>query len=82
LAHAGIPMKNIVSSIAAGKLDKTIVLDLDKYEDSEFEEGEGSTDIPMTFTSDGKLTHIQVDGYITPEQLKEAMKMAREAFTH
>ena len=79
LAHAGIPMKNIVSSIAAGKLDKTIVLDLDKYEDSEFEEGEGSTDIPMTFTSDGKLTHIQVDGYITPEQLKEAMKMAREA---
>jgi len=79
LAHAGIPMRNMVSSIATGKLDKTIVLDLDKYEDSEFEEGEGSTDIPMTFTDDGKLTHIQVDGAITTEQLKEAMKMAREA---
>lgn len=79
LAHAGIPMKRMVSSIAAGKLDKTVVLDLDKHEDSEFEEGEGSTDIPMTFTDDGKLTHIQVDGSINKEQLKEAIKMAREA---
>ncbi|MFH1585685.1 MAG: exosome complex exonuclease Rrp41 [archaeon] len=79
LAHAGIPMKNMVSSIAAGKLDKTVVLDLDKYEDSEFEEGEGSTDIPMTFTDDGKLTHIQVDGKINKKQLMEAVKMAREA---
>jgi len=79
LAHAGIPMKDIVSSIAAGKLDKTVVLDLDKYEDSEFDEGEGSTDIPITFTSDGKMTHIQVDGKITKEQLKEAIAMAREA---
>ena len=79
LAHAGIPMKDMVSSIAAGKLDKTVVLDLDKYEDSEYDEGEGSTDIPMTFTSRGKLTHIQVDGSINKEQLKEAMKMALEA---
>lgn len=79
LAHAGIPMKNMISSISAGKLDKTIVLDLDKHEDSEFDEGEGSTDIPMTFTNDGKLTHIQVDGHITKEQLKEAIELAREA---
>jgi len=79
LAHAGIPMKDLVSSIAAGKLDKTVVLDLDKFEDSDYDEGEGSTDIPMTFTSDGKLTHIQVDGYISKDQLKEAMEMARKA---
>ncbi len=79
LAHAGIPMKNIVSSVAAGKLDKTIVLDLDKYEDSEYDEGEGSTDIPMTFTPDGKLTHIQVDGKINHEQLIEAIELARKS---
>ncbi len=78
LAHAGIPMKNMVSSIAAGKLDKTVVLDLDKYEDSEFEEGEGSTDIPITFTDDGKITHIQVDGKINKKQLMEAVEMARK----
>ena len=79
LAHAGIPMSNLVSSIAAGKLDKTVVLDLDKYEDSEYDEGEGSTDIPMTFTPDGRLTHIQIDGKINKEQLKEAIEMARKA---
>jgi len=79
LAHAGIPMKSLVSSIAAGKLDKTVVLDLDKYEDSEFEEGEGSTDIPMTFTPDGKLTHIQIDGKISKEQLKQAIELAKNA---
>ena len=79
LAHAGIPMKSIVSSVAAGKLDKTVVLDLDKYEDSEYEEGEGSTDIPMTFTPDGKLTHIQVDGKIDHKQLMEAIELAKGA---
>lgn len=79
LAHAGIPMKDMVSSVAVGKMDKTIVLDLDKYEDSEFEDGEGSTDIPMSFTKNGEITHIQLDGKIKKEQLKEAVEMAEKA---
>ncbi|MCK5625169.1 exosome complex exonuclease Rrp41 [Candidatus Pacearchaeota archaeon] len=79
LAHAGIPMRDMVSSVAVGKMDKTIVLDLDKYEDSEFEDGEGSTDIPMSFTNNGEMTHLQLDGKITKEQLKEAAKMAQKA---
>jgi len=79
LAHAGIPMKDMVSSIAVGKIDKTIVLDLDKYEDSEFDEGEGSTDIPMSFTRSGEITHLQLDGKISKDQLKEAAKMAQKA---
>ncbi len=79
LAQAGIPMKELVSSISVGKMDKTLVLDLDKYEDSEFEEGEGSTDIPVTFTHSGELTHIQLDGKISPEQLKEVIAMAKKA---
>src|SRR3989344_1577964 len=40
LAHAGIPMKNLVCSVALGKLDKDIVVDLDKSEE-DFEGGEG-----------------------------------------
>ncbi len=79
LAHAGIPMKDMVSSVSVGKMDKTIVLDLDKYEDSEFEDGEGSTDIPMSFTHSGEITHLQLDGKITKDQLKEAIKMAKKA---
>ena len=79
LAHAGIPMKDMVSSISVGKMDKTLVLDLDKYEDSEFEEGEGSTDIPMSFTHGGELTHLQLDGKITKEDLKKSIEMAKKA---
>ena len=79
LAHAGIPMKDIVSSISVGKMDKSLVLDLDKYEDSEFEEGEGSTDIPVSITHSGEITHLQLDGKINSKQLNEAILMAKKA---
>lgn len=79
LAHAGIPMKDMVSSISVGKMDKTLVLDLDKYEDSEFEDGEGSTDIPVSITHTGEITHLQLDGKINSKQLKEAIEMAKKA---
>ncbi len=79
LAHAGIPMRDIVSSVSVGKIDKTLVLDLDKYEDSIFEEGEGSTDIPVTVTPSGEITHLQLDGKINKEQLKEVIEMAQKS---
>ena len=79
LAHAGIPMKDMVSSVAVGKMDKTLVLDLDKFEDSEFEDGEGSTDIPVSITHSGEITHIQLDGKIDSEQLKEIVEMAKKS---
>ncbi len=78
LAHAGIPMKNLVSSVSIGKLDKQLVVDLTK-EEEDWEEGEGSTDIPITLTHDGKITHIQVDGKIESKQLKEALELAKKA---
>ena len=78
LADAGIPMKNLVSSVSIGKLDKQLVVDLIKKEE-DWEEGEGPTDIPITMTHDGKLTHIQLDGKIGIKQLKEAVELAKEA---
>ncbi len=78
LAHAGIPMKGMVSSVSIGKLDKTLVVDVSKYEE-DWEEGEGATDIPMSFTNDGKLTHLQLDGKISRKQLKEAIDLAKES---
>src|SRR3990172_7593852 len=78
LVHAGIPMKELVSSVSIGKLDKQLVVDVDKDEE-DWEEGEGATDIPITLTSDGKITHIQLDGKITSKELKEVLKLAREA---
>jgi len=79
LAQAGIPMKDLVSSISIGKLDKQLVVDVDKAEE-DWEEGEGATDIALTFThNDEKLTHIQLDGKITGKQLKEAVQLGKEA---
>ena len=78
LAHAGIPMKELVSSVSIGKLDKQLVVDVSKYEE-DWEEGEGATDIPITMTSSGKITHMQLDGKIEAKQLKEGIEMAKEA---
>jgi exosome complex component RRP41 len=78
LAHAGIPMKDLVSSVSIGKLDKQLVVDLNKDEE-DWEEGEGATDMPITFTKEGKITHIQLDGKITIKQLKEAIELGRKA---
>ncbi len=79
LAHAGIPMRDMITSVAVGKMDKTLVLDLDKYEDSEFEDGEGSTDIPVSMTTSGHITHLQLDGNINAKQLKEVLEMAKKS---
>ncbi len=79
LAHAGIPMKEMLSAIAVGKIDKTLVVDINK-EEEDFKEGEGSTDIPMAITSRKKdIALLQLDGKISPDKLKEAIKMGKKA---
>ncbi len=78
LAHAGIPMNDLASSVSIGKLDKQLVVDLSKKEE-DWEEGEGATDIPITFTHQGDMTHIQLDGKISVKQLKEATELAKKA---
>jgi len=78
LAHAGIPMKDMVSSVSIGKLDKTLVVDLTK-EEEDYHEGEGPTDIPISMTHAGKVTHMQLDGKIGVKQLQEAVDMGKAA---
>lgn len=78
LAHAGIPMKDMVSSVSIGKLDKQLVVDVSKKEE-DWEEGEGATDIPFSMTTKGEITHVQLDGKIGTKQLKEAVQLAKEA---
>ena len=78
LAHAGIPMKSLISSISIGKLDKQLVVDVDKAEE-DWEEGEGPTDIPISMTNNDSITHIQLDGKIGKDQLKESVEMAKKA---
>jgi exosome complex component RRP41 len=78
LAHAGIPMKELVTSVSIGKMDKQLVVDVDKDEE-DYEEGEGATDIAMSFLAKaGNITHIQLDGKINSKELNEAIKLGRE----
>ncbi len=80
LAHAGIPMREMVSAIGVGKIDKTLVIDLDKYEDSEFHDGEGSTDIPLVMTSRSKeIALLQLDGKISIPEFKAVIEMGKKA---
>jgi exosome complex component RRP41 len=80
LAQAGIPMKEMVSAIGVGKIDKSLVVDLDKYEDSVFHDGEGSTDIPIVMTSRGKeIGLLQLDGKISIPEFKEVIEMGKKA---
>jgi len=79
LAHAGIPMKEIASCVAVGKLDKSIVADLTK-EEEDFAEGEGATDIPVCYLSRSKrISLLQLDGNISTEELKEALELGRKS---
>ncbi|MBU3907533.1 MAG: exosome complex exonuclease Rrp41 [Nanoarchaeota archaeon] len=79
LAHAGIPMKDLVSSVSIGKLDKHLVVDLNKKEE-DYEEGEGATDMPFAFFSnEDKITLMQLDGNISTKQYKEAIELAKKA---
>ncbi len=73
LADAGIPMRGLVSACAFGKVDDTLVVDLSKDEDNY-----GQADVPIAMTQDGKITLLQMDGHLTPEELKAGLVMAQE----
>jgi exosome complex component RRP41 len=73
LADAGIPMRNLISACAVGKVDDTLVLDLNKNEDNY-----GQADMPMAMTPEGNITLLQMDGHLTKEEFKEALEMAKK----
>ena len=79
LAHAGIPMRNLVCSVAVGKQDKQLIVDLTK-EEEDFEEGEGATDFAVAkIANSNEYTLLQLDGKIQPDKVKEVLKMADSA---
>ncbi len=75
LADAGIPMKDIVVGVAAGKVDDTVVLDLGKEEDNF-----GQADVPMAIVPrTGEIVLLQMDGDMTQDELFQAMEMSMKA---
>lgn len=78
LAHAGVTMKEMIAAVSIGKIDKTLVVDVNKDEE-DWEEGEGATDIPFAITPSGKIALLQLDGKIQTDKMKEAVKLAKKA---
>ncbi len=76
LADAGLEMKDLVSAVAAGRVEDKIVIDLNYEEDSH----EDGADLPIAILPNtGKVTLMQMDGEMTKEQIKECITKAREA---
>ncbi|MBD3206482.1 exosome complex exonuclease Rrp41 [Candidatus Bathyarchaeota archaeon] len=74
LADAGIPMRDLVASCAAGKYEGKIILDLGDYEDKK-----GESDVPVAFMPKlGDVTLLQMDGIMTPEETLESIELAIE----
>ena len=72
LADAGIPMRDMVSACAAGKVADTIVLDVNNEEDQS-----GQADMPVGYMPNlDKITLIQLDGVLTPEEYKKCVETA------
>jgi exosome complex component RRP41 len=75
LADAGVPMRDLVASCAAGKVADTVVVDLNKEEDNF-----GQADIPVGYVPrTGEIVLLQMDGDLTHEQFEKGLGMAVEA---
>jgi exosome complex component RRP41 len=72
LVDAGIPMKDIPVSCAAGKIDGQVVLDLGKEEDNY-----GQADLPIAISPrTGQILLLQMDGHLTMDEFNQALDLA------
>ena len=72
LADAGIAMRDLVASIAAGLIGKTPVLDLEGKE-----EDESKCDIPVAYMPRSKkISLIQMDGDLTAKETSDIINLA------
>lgn len=72
LADAGLPLRGLVSSVAAGKVGDKIVLDLSDEEDKY-----GQGDLPLAMVNQNRqITLLQADGQFTVDEVKEAIELA------
>jgi exosome complex component RRP41 len=72
LVDAGIPMKDIPVSCAAGKIDGEVVLDLGKEEDNF-----GDADLPIAIAPrTGEILLLQMDGHLTQKEFDKALDLA------
>ncbi len=72
LADAGIPMRDIVASCAAGKIGGKVTVDQMGVEDNY-----GEADLPVALApSKNEVTLLQMDGNFTRKEFEQAFEMA------
>jgi len=72
LADAGIPMRDLIPACAAGKINDTVVVDLNKAEDNQ-----GQADLPIAIMpSTGEVALLQLDGIISKKEFDEMLVLA------
>jgi exosome complex component RRP41 len=81
LAHAGIPMTDMVGAVSIGYVGGSIATDLTKEEEDYEEEGEKMvSDIPLAFLlRSNRVALLQLDGKIPGDELKKAVEAAKKA---
>ncbi|MFA6461133.1 MAG: exosome complex exonuclease Rrp41 [Candidatus Woesearchaeota archaeon] len=76
LADAGIPMKDMVSAVAVGQVDGTVVADLN-YDEEAYPAI--VSDIPVAILHNSKeVTLLQMDGEISKDDLIKAVELAQK----
>ena len=77
LADAGIPMRDMVSAVAMGQVDGTVVADLNYGEESYPAQ---VSDIPIAMIANTKeITLLQMDGEISKKDLMMAIELAKSS---
>lgn len=72
LANAGVPMRDLVASVAAGKIKNEYLLDLTGEEEEETE-----CDLPIAYMPrQKKFTLLQMDGDVSKEDVKHIISLA------
>lgn len=72
LADAGVPMRDLIVSCSAGKIDGRVVLDVAGKEDTE-----GELDMPVAYYPKRKeITLLQMDGLVNKKEMKDIMFLA------
>lgn len=75
LADAEIPMKDLISACAVGKVDNHIVVDLSEEEDQT-----GQADMPVAIMPrTGDITFLQMDGNLSVPEFENALQLAFDA---
>ncbi len=75
LADAGVPMTDMVVSVASGKINDVVVCDLNKEEDNY-----GEADLPMgILPNSGELVFLQMDGDLSQEEFNQAWQYNMDA---